>query len=169
MLRGQRPATPQGLLMAPEENYDAETGLLSPRGLESAIDTELSRAARHELPIALIYIDVLGAQSANAPNIRRIAAAAAEALLGVVRAEDRVARIGELRFAVLATEAGDGRSLANRLGEHVGRHISRIGDDATGLLVTAGAADCQYDEMTRAELVREAERQVAASSALQQH
>lgn len=157
------------MLMAPEENYDAETGLLSPRGLESAIDTELSRAARHELPIALIFIDVLGAPAADAPTIRRIVAAGAEALLGVVRAEDRVARIAELRFAVLATEAGDGRSLANRLGEHVGRHIARLGDVSADLLVRTGAADCQYDEMTRSELVREAERQVAASGTLQKH
>jgi GGDEF domain-containing protein len=151
-------------LTAPEENYDPATGLLSRIGLERALDTEMARAARHELPLALVYLEITGFGLAGESLIRRrVLAAAAEALLGRVRAEDRVARIDDLRFAVLAPEAGDARALASRLAEHLLPHLKRLGDEAETVAVAAGGVDCQFDELTASELQHEAELELASA------
>jgi GGDEF domain-containing protein len=130
--------------------------------MKEALDAELSRAARHEISISLVYLEVSperrGQEAAVHPHVP---ARVAEALLGSVRAEDRVARIGDLRFAVLATEAGDGRALALRLGEHVRKHVRTGGGEHAA--VVAVAADCQFDEMTREQLVERAEQGLAAA------
>ena len=145
-----------------EENYDPTTGLLSAVGLERALDAELSRAARHELPLALVYFELVGLALAgeNAAQ-RRLVAGVAEALLGGVRAEDRVARVGDLRFAVLATEAGEAHSLAERLAEHVNRHVRKLRAEAEEVFVVAAAVDCLFDELTKAELLTQAERELS--------
>jgi GGDEF domain-containing protein len=149
-------------MTAPEENYDPETGLLSAAGMDQALDAELSRAARHEIGLSLVYLEVSPVQRGEeAAAGRRLLARVAEALLGSVRAEDRVARVGELRFAVLATEAGDGEMLAKRLGEHVRKHLTA--GNGTGATVAVAAVDCHFDEMTRQQLVGEAEQELAAA------
>jgi GGDEF domain-containing protein len=145
-------------LTAPQENYDPETGLLSAVGMEHELDAELSRAARHEIPISLLYLELSPAHRDEEGNAdRHVLARVAEALLGSVRAEDRVARIGELRFAVLAIEGGSSETLARRLGEHVRKHLR--GSAA----VTVAAVDCQFDEMTREQLVDQVEQELAAA------
>jgi GGDEF domain-containing protein len=150
--------------LAPEENYDPATGLLSRVGLERALDTEMSRAARHELPLVLVYVEVMGLGLAGESVIRRrVLGAAAESLLGRVRAEDRVARVEDLRFAVLAPEADDARSMARRLGEHVLRHLKRLPGDTESITVAAAGVDCQYDEMTGVELLKKAELELSAA------
>jgi GGDEF domain-containing protein len=149
--------------LASEENYDPATGLLSKVGLERALDTEMSRAARHELPLVLVYVEITGLGIAGESAIhRRVLAVAAESLLGRVRAEDRVARVEDLRFAVLAPEADDARSMARRLGEHVLRHLKRF-PETEGISVAAAGVDCQYDEMTVAELLKKAELELSAA------
>ena len=94
-------------------------------------------------------------------------AGVAEALLGGVRAEDRVARVGDLRFAVLATEAGEAHSLAERLAAHVNPHLSRLGAETEDVFVVAAAVDCLFDELTKAELLNQADREL--SLAILQH
>ena len=150
--------------LAPEENYDPATGLLSKVGLERALDTEMSRAARHELPLVLVYVEIMGlGLSSETPIRRRVLGVVAESLLGRVRAEDRVARVEDLRFAVLAPEADDARSMAMRLGEHVLHHLTRLVDEAEGISVAAAGVECQYDEMTVAELLNKAELELSAA------
>jgi GGDEF domain-containing protein len=149
-------------LTGPQEKYDPETGLLSAVGMEHELDAELSRAARHEIPISLVYLELSPAHRDEDGNAdRHVLARVAEALLGSVRAEDRVARIGELRFAVLAIEGGNSETLAGRLGEHVRKHLrGSAGDEAA---VTVAAVDCQFDEMTREQLVDQVEQGLAAA------
>jgi GGDEF domain-containing protein len=149
-------------LTGPQENYDPETGLLSAVGMDRALDAELSRAARHEIPISLVYLELSPAHQDEEGNADlHVLARVAEALLGSVRAEDRVARIGDLRFAVLATEGGSGEALARRLGEHVRKHLRGNAGDETAIIVAA--VDCQFDEMTREQLVDQVEQQLAAA------
>jgi GGDEF domain-containing protein len=149
-------------LTGPQENYDPETGLLSAVGMDHAIDAELSRAARHEIPLALVYLEVSSPRrNEGASADRHLLARVAEALLGSVRAEDRVGRIGEFRFAVLATEGGNGEKLARRLGEHVRRHLGKSNGGETAIIVAA--VDCQFDEMTHEQLVAQVEQELAAA------
>ncbi len=149
----------------PQENYDAETGLLSAEGLVQAIEAELARSARHELPLSLIYVEVTGLpeQNGEGAGVRLVAATVAEALLGAVRAEDRVARVRDLRFAVLAPEAGEAAPLAQRLAAHATKHLRTLPAGGGDLAVAVASVDCEYDEMARDELLAEAERRLAAA------
>lgn len=159
---GPAPGNPEATLTGPQEYYDPETGLLSAVGMDHALDAELSRAARHEFPISLVYLELSPAHRDEDGNPDRyVLARVAEALLGSVRAEDRLARIGELRFAVLATEGGSGETLALRLGKHVRKHLRGSTGDETA--ITVAAVDCQFDEMTREQLVGQVEQQLAAA------
>jgi GGDEF domain-containing protein len=150
-------------LEAPQERYDPETGLLSAEGMDQALDVELARAARHEVPLSYILIEVAPPADAGM-KLSHLAARVAEALLGGVRTEDRVARVGELRFAVLATEGGDGATLAQRLADHVRKHLrTNRGNEAS---MAAVGVDCQFDEMTREELVRQTETELQSAIAV---
>jgi GGDEF domain-containing protein len=148
-----------------QDHYEPETGLLSAEGLTHAVESELSRAARHEVPLSLVYMELSSLPSLNGQgsSTRLVATKVAEALLGTVRAEDRVARIGDLRFAVLAAEAGDGQALGERLAMQVEKHVRTLGAEARELTVAVTAVDCQFDEMSRAELLEQAERQLAVA------
>jgi PleD family two-component response regulator len=147
-------------LEAPQERYDPETGLLSVEGMVQALDIELARAARHEVPLSYILIEMTSPAETGLKT-SHVAAKVAEALLGGVRTEDRVARVGELRFAVLATEGGDGGTLAQRLADHVRKHVRTSGGDEPTM--AAVGVDCQHDEMTREELVRQAETELQSA------
>jgi GGDEF domain-containing protein len=154
---------------APHENYDATTGLLSTVGLERALDAELARAGRHEIPLSLVYLEVSLAQHDAQRSVDpKVVSRVAEAILASVRAEDRVARIGELRFAVLAVEGDDGETLVRRLREHVRRRLR--GGAGQQAAIAVAALDCQFDEMTRTQLMaqveRELERERAGTSSL---
>jgi GGDEF domain-containing protein len=92
-----------------------------------------------------------------------LATKVAEALLGCVRAEDRIARIDELRFAVLATEAGESDTLAARLSNHVRKHLRTLGAEGKRLAVVVASVDCQYDEMSKQELLLETEKDLAVA------
>jgi diguanylate cyclase (GGDEF)-like protein len=148
-----------------QDHYEPETGLLSAEGLTHALESELSRAARHEVPLSLVYMELSSLPSLNGQGTssRLVAAKVAEALLGTVRAEDRVARIGDLRFAVLAVEAGDGQALGQRLVTQVEKHVQTLGAQTRELTVTVTVVDCHFDEMSRAELLEQAERQLAVA------
>jgi GGDEF domain-containing protein len=145
-------------LEAPQERYDPETGLLSAEGMAQALDVELARSSRHEVPVSYVLIEVVPAVDAVVKT-SHVAANVAEALLGGLRTEDRVGRVGELRFAVIATEGGDGPTLAQRLVDHVRKHLRTIGGSEP--VIAAAVVDCQYDEMTREELVAQAETELA--------
>jgi GGDEF domain-containing protein len=149
-------------LTGPEENHDPETGLLSAAGMEHALDCELSRAARHEFPVSLVYLEVLSVdRDEDAPADCHLLAGVVEALLASVRAEDRVARMRVLRFAVLATEGGNSETLARRLRDNVRRRLNA--HDGREPAVVVAAVDCQFDEMTREQLVDQVEQGLAAA------
>jgi GGDEF domain-containing protein len=152
-------------MTAHQDNYEPETGLLSAEGLSHALEAELSRSARHEVPLSLVYMEISGLPALNGQGASSslVAAKVTEALLGTVRAEDRVARIGDLRFAVLATEAGDGDGLSSRLAAQVQKHVRTLGGAAQALKVVVTSVDCQFDEMSRTELLEQAERQLAVA------
>jgi hypothetical protein len=71
-------------MKAAGQDRDPETGLLSNAGLERALDAELSRAARHELPLSLVLLEITArsGQDLGEARTREIARAAAAALAG---------------------------------------------------------------------------------------
>ena len=152
-------------MTAHQDNFEPETGLLNAEGLSHALEAELSRSARHEVPLSLVYLELSGLPALNGrgASSRLVAAKVTEALLGTVRAEDQVARIGELRFAVLAAEAGDGDGLRSRLARQVEKQVHTLGEAAQALTVAITSVDCQFDEMSRAQLMEQAERQLAVA------
>jgi diguanylate cyclase (GGDEF)-like protein len=146
------------------ENGDAETGLLDASGLEEILDGELSRAARHELPVALVMLEVsAGKASLSDSEVSGVATVVAATIEERIRNEDHAARIGPLRFAVLAVETGDSETIAADLAAHVRHAISRSSSGSVPMTVAVGAVDCQFDELPRQELLREAERSLAAA------
>lgn len=146
------------------DNGDAETGLLDASRLEEVLDGELSRAARHELPIALVMLEVsTGKASLSDGEVSGVARVVAATIEERIRKEDHAARLGPLRFAVLAVETGDSETIATDLAAHVRHAVSRSFGDGVPLTVSVGAVDCQFDELPRQELLREAERSLAAA------
>lgn len=144
---------------------DPETGLLNESGLEQALDSELSRAARHELPLALVLLQISGPLAYNGEQEQ--SSAIAKRVAGVIEArirkEDRAARIGRLKFAVLAVQADESAALVSDLTERVRRALIGPGEDGLDHSVAVGAVDCQYDELSRDELFEQAEKALAAA------
>ena len=146
------------------EHRDAETGLLDAFGLDHAIEQELSRGSRHELPLSLILLEVSAEKrKLTDESTSRVAREVAAALESRIRGEDHAARIGPLRFAVLAVETAESELIAANLARHVRRSISGPPENGSALTVSVGAIDCQFDELSRQELLREAERSLAAA------
>jgi diguanylate cyclase len=146
------------------EDGDPETGFLDAAGLDEMLDGELSRAARHELPLALVMLEIsTGKEKLSDDVVSRIAKDVAVTIEDRIRGEDHAARLGPLRFAVLAVETGDSETIAADLAAHVRHTVMRSPGYGKDLTVSVGAIDCQFDELTRQELLREAERSLAAS------
>jgi diguanylate cyclase len=146
------------------EDGDPETGFLDAAGLEEVLEGELSRAARHELPVALVMLEVsAGRERLSGDEISTIAKQVALAIEERIRAEDHAARLGSLRFAILAVETGDSETIAADLAAHVRHALGLSPGHGRALSVSVGAIDCQYDELTRQELLREVERSLAAA------
>jgi diguanylate cyclase (GGDEF)-like protein len=145
------------------DNGDAEASFLDASGLEKVLDAELSRAARHELPISLVMLEVsAGRASLSDSEVSGVARVVAATIEERIRKEDHAARLGPLRFAVIAVETGNSDTIATDLAAHVRHAVSRSSSDVP-LTVSVGAVDCQFDELPRQELLREAERSLAAA------
>jgi hypothetical protein len=132
-------------------------------GLDATLEAELARSARHELPLALVLLEVCGPGLSGASLRGRVEQAILAGLRERVRAEDRAAQLGPLKFAVIGVETDESDALAAGLAEHVKHNLTRLGPEASQLFVATGAVDCQYDEVTREELLEEAERALSAA------
>jgi GGDEF domain-containing protein len=154
-------------IRAKHDVLDAETGLLSPRGLDQALDAELSRAARHVRPLSLIYLEASGRELSDAApeRSRRIATTLARTLVSRIRAEDRAARLERFKFAVLAPETGESgaSAMAGDLSEQMRRRLVSLGYQHDSVSVAAGWVDYQYDELPREEFKKSAETALAAA------
>jgi len=145
------------------EHCDQETGFLDAEGLERVIEAEFSRVARHQLPVSLVLLEVSAERARlSGDELAIVVAEVAATISERIRGEDHAARVGPLRFAVLAVETSDSETIAANLAEHVRQTLERS-PRGGGLTVSTGAVDCQFDELSRDELMREAERSLAAA------
>jgi diguanylate cyclase (GGDEF)-like protein len=145
------------------ENRDPETGLLSSAGLDRALDAELARATRHELPLSLVLLEISAHTRLADEQVRSIARSVAAAVQERIRSEDSAARLGQLKFAVLAVQTAESDTLAAALAEHVRSALLGPGEDAE-LSIAVGAVDCQYDEVSRHELMFQARRALGTAA-----
>lgn len=154
-------------IRAAHDVLDSQTGLLSVRGLDQALDAELSRAARHAQPLALLYFEVYGSELASAgkEKSRRVSTTLARTLLGRIRTEDRAARLDRFKYAVLAPETGESgaASIADDVTDQIRKRMLTLGYHQESFSVASGWADCQYDEVPKGELMRNAEAALAAA------
>jgi GGDEF domain-containing protein len=153
----------EGQSVTASPSHDHEVFFLDADGLDATLEAELARAARHELPLALVLLEVSGPGLSGATLRGRVEQAVVAGLRERVRAEDRAAQLGPLKFAVIGVETDESDALASGLAEQVKHSLTRLGPEAAQLVVVTGAVDCQYDEVTRDELIEEAERALSAA------
>ena len=83
--------------------------LLETIQFEAALDTELSRAGRHERPLSVVLLEVVGSVPETEGRQRRSAfAAIARSIVERIRIEDSVGHLGGMRFALIAPETTSG-------------------------------------------------------------
>jgi diguanylate cyclase (GGDEF)-like protein/putative nucleotidyltransferase with HDIG domain len=139
-----------------QASTDPLTGLLNHRAFHERLRDELSRARRHDRPLALALLDIdhfksindsLGHERGDA-----VLAAVAAHLADSARAEDVLARLGGDEFAVLMPETTEHDALAAV--ERTRRAIAAIELEG-GLTVSASAGVCGVEHALDADaLVR---------------
>jgi diguanylate cyclase (GGDEF)-like protein len=146
-----------------------DTGLLDADEFDRMLDRELARATRHERPLSVVLIEVSGAHDAHSrpdANDERVVAAAANALLDRVRAEDSAGHLGGLRFAVIAPEtpAAGAASVAETASGVIRDGIESLGYDSASFDVASGWAEYPHHADTRSELFAAAQHNLEAAA-----
>jgi GGDEF domain-containing protein len=142
--------------------------LLDAPHFEAALDTELSRAGRHERPLAVVVLDVRGSVAESQGRRRRSAlAAVGRAIVSRIRIEDTVGRMGAFRFALVAPEttSAGAAALAATLTEVVRQRLLVAGHDPQEFAVLAGWAEFPHRATTRPELMAAAVQALEDSAA----
>jgi GGDEF domain-containing protein len=155
------------LRLRAQEIYDLETGALGANGLGQTLDAELARSVRHARPLSLVELEVSGPafDATDDETSRRVATAIARALVGRIRAEDRAARLGRFKFAVVAIETAESGAavLAGNLAKQVRSRLLSLGYEGDSFNVAVGWADYHLTDGSKEGLLDEAERSLAAA------
>jgi GGDEF domain-containing protein len=150
-----------------QETYDLETGALGANGFDQTLDLELARSVRHARPLAVVELEVAGSAFNNADDeaIRRVATAIARTLVGRIRGEDRAARLGRLKFAVVAVETtGTGAAvLAGGLAKKVRSRLLSLGYAGDSFTVALGWADYDLTNGSKQALMDDVERSLGTA------
>lgn len=115
----------QAQVLEGSRTQDTITGLGNGRYLGSRLQSARAYSKRHDLPMALIQVELLEfntlAQAHGVDSARRLLREAGQVLAHQVRAEDVLARVGKARFAALCPncDAAGAERLAQRLIEAV--------------------------------------------------
>lgn len=140
--------------------------LLDNMQFEAALDTELSRAGRHERPLAVLLLEVVGTVEETQGRQRRNAVAAvARSIVERIRIEDSVGSFGDLRFALIAPETTSAgvAAMASTLADVVRQRLLVAGFAPDGFEVAVGWADFPHRASTREDLVLAAMEALEAS------
>jgi diguanylate cyclase (GGDEF)-like protein len=146
-----------------QEIYDHETGLLSFAGLDQTLDAELGRATRHARPLSLVYLQLTGStfEQMDDETGARLATTVARSLVGRIRVEDHAARVGPLKFAVVAVETTEGETVAKALKEQVRKRLLGIGYENDSFRIAIGWATYQYEDLSKEQLLARTEQSLA--------
>ncbi|HEV2361783.1 MAG TPA: GGDEF domain-containing protein, partial [Acidimicrobiales bacterium] len=143
--------------LAQRSQVDSLTGCLNHGAFYRRLDTEISRALRHDESVSVFMIDVDLFKAFNDANGHvagdRALAMVAARLIAMCRDFDVVGRVGGDEFAMIlpATSLGDASTIAERV---VGRLHHPDGIEITA---SVGYASLDPDEPTAIRLVRDAD------------
>jgi hypothetical protein len=138
-------------------------GLLEAGGFEKMLDRELSRAARHNRPLAVVELEVVGPAASAAA--KRIEPAVAGAVLERLRAEDTAGHLGGLRFAVLAPEAdaAGAERVAGNVADVVRSRLEALATDPGEFEIAVGWSAYPGDADSRPGLLSQAQNNLEAA------
>ena len=144
---------------------DPVTGLFNRRHLETLLESEVQRARRQQLDLALLMIDVDDFKRINDsfghPEGDRLLHSIAEALRSTIRIFDLCARYGGEEFAIIMP--GASIEMAAQVGERVRQSVeSRAGKGRLAVTVSVGAAVLKPGDGAN-DLVASADRALIAA------
>ena len=142
--------------------------MLDAQQFEAAVDTELSRAGRHDRPLSVVVLDVSGSV-ADAQGRRRGNAEAAivRTIVERIRIEDSAGKVGDMRFALLAPETTSAgvSTMASTTAEIIRQRLTVAGFDPETFEVGVGWAEFPHRATTRDGLMAAAAEALEASKA----
>jgi GGDEF domain-containing protein len=130
--------------------------LLDTPEFDAALDTELSRAARHERPLSVLTLEVVGsAAEAEGRRHRDAVTAVARTIVERIRIEDSVGHPGGLRFTLVAPETTSAgvAAFASTLAAVVRQRLVVAGFEPGSFEVAVGWAEFPHRATTREDLV----------------
>jgi diguanylate cyclase (GGDEF)-like protein len=140
--------------------------LLEEREFEAALNTELSRAGRHERPLSVMLLEVVGSvEQAQGRQRRNAIAGVARSILERIRIEDSVGHFGGVRFGVIAPETTSVgvSTMAATVSAIVRERLLVAGFAADSFDVAVGWAEFPHRATTREGLMSAAQEALRAS------
>jgi len=141
--------------------------LLETPQFEAALDTELSRAGRHERPLSVVLVEVVGSVPETEGRQRRSAfAAIARSIVERIRIEDSVGHLGGMRFALIAPETTSAgvAAMAATVAGAVRHRLVVAGFDPDAFDVATGWAEFPHRATKREGLMTAAVEALEASA-----
>ncbi|MQA83665.1 MAG: diguanylate cyclase [Streptosporangiales bacterium] len=142
---------------------DAKTGLLNAAAWQREADTEISRTARTDEPLAMLIADIDHFKVINDTHGHlvgdQVLAWVADTLRAQLRDSDLVGRFGGEEFVVLlpGADALEACRVAERLRIRVGRMAVPVEDDLIGVTISVGVAVLRTDGDDLIELLAAAD------------
>jgi diguanylate cyclase (GGDEF)-like protein len=139
-----------------EADRDYLTGLANRRRFRKALEQEVERWRRYNVPCALLLLDIDHMKRVNDtyghPAGDRVIRSVAEVLAELSRDNDTAARLGGEEFALLLAGVGSDKALA--AAERVRQTVAarRLEEVGGGVTVSIGAASCPDNARTEREL-----------------
>lgn len=139
-----------------EADRDYLTGLANRRRFRKALEQEVERWRRYDLPCALLLLDIDHMKRVNDtyghPAGDRVISAVADVLAEHSRDNDTAARLGGEEFALLLAGAGSDKALAAAERVRVAVAGRRLEEAGGGVTVSIGVAACPENARTEREL-----------------
>jgi GGDEF domain-containing protein len=130
--------------------------LLDQAQFDAALDTELSRAGRHDRPLSVMALEVVGSVAeAEGRRHRDAVAAIARTIVERIRIEDAVGHPGDLRFTLVAPETTSAgvAAMASTIVAVVRQRLVVAGFEPGTFDVAVGWAEFPHRATTREDLV----------------
>lgn len=151
----------QELANASEQvRHDPLTGALNRKGMDDALDTEISRAKRHGSPLCLALLDIDNFKKLNDTLGHAAGDAAlvhlAKVVQETIRPEDTLARYGGEEFVVLLPDTAleDAVTAMTRVQRELTRRFFLHNNDKILITFSCGVAELGPDETASAALQR---------------
>jgi diguanylate cyclase (GGDEF)-like protein len=139
-----------------EADRDYLTGLANRRRFRKALEQEVERWRRYNVPCALLLLDIDHMKRVNDtyghPAGDRVIRSVADVLAELSRDNDTAARLGGEEFALLLAGAGSDKALAAAERVRLNVAARRVEEVGGGVTVSVGVASCPDNARTEREL-----------------